>query len=691
MAAIKVTASSGVGAGHVRQNIQFVNSADGEWPTTVRLRGCSRPFAVTGCGSGSAGCDGYSLSAMAVAVGNAASAAVVVPFDPSALGYHCREAVVSNPAGIQEIQVSASFQGAGGGAAAFDDFDATVTEPHCWGERAYCRGVRSTWAGESVTMPPTPSPTVSPTSSFVTVVFQIDMRGWDPNTAPSIRGPMCCAGVTPDTYNPASWCECNADAFDEDGDGIYSLHLELLPMTSPEYSWRPSINQRAPQSRANGHCASAYGNYGFTIETSDLGPDEMVLPVVCFGNISAGAENNVADGECGECLSRAPYAFDSVVIDSDLDGTVDAHDGCPEDDVKVDPGACGCGNSEVSGCCLGCTGRLLVSAKSDEFDDGILDSTKWSPAGGNGFNSEYQYFRDTPENINVTADGVLALTMIKEDFKESWAECRGPPDICMRSTEQSWLCQSNALNCAFTSGRIQSEGKLQFGFGYAEARVRSSRANGLWPAFWAMGGPINGVSEPWPRKGEIDIAEFFNYPEWSGGGGAHTAKHVIHYQTDRAAIYDPATRRYAGASVNPYRADGQWHTYGVEKLPGNVSFYVDNELKATVSCAGFRVALPDGSMADGASYQSSFWPFNAPSFFIFNLAANPTVAAGMALEDFDDRETFDVDWLRVWESPAETHASEHYWTQAGLDRSNSTGDDTWMLPCASASDPWPTG
>ena len=140
MAAIKVTASSGGGGGHVLQNIQFVNSADGVWPTTVRLRGCSRPFAVTGCGSGSAGCDGYSLSAMAVS--DAAVPAVVALFDPSALDYHCREAVVSNPAGIQSIQVSASFQGTGGGAAAFDDFDLTVTEPRCWGELSYCRSVR---------------------------------------------------------------------------------------------------------------------------------------------------------------------------------------------------------------------------------------------------------------------------------------------------------------------------------------------------------------------------------------------------------------------------------------------------------------------------------------------------------------------------------------------------------------------
>jgi len=164
----------------VQQNIQFAVPADAAWPTAVRLRGCSRPFAVTGCGSGSAGCDGYSLSAMAVS--DAAVPAVVVPFDPSALGYHCREAVVADPAGIQEIQISASFQGAGGGAAAFDDFDLTVTEPSCWGELAYCRGLRGIWAGESVAVPPTPSPTVSPSSAFVTVVFKVDMRGWDPST-----------------------------------------------------------------------------------------------------------------------------------------------------------------------------------------------------------------------------------------------------------------------------------------------------------------------------------------------------------------------------------------------------------------------------------------------------------------------------------------------------------------------------
>ncbi len=56
----------------------------------------------------------------------------------------------------------------------------------------------------------------------------------------------------------------------------------------------------------------------------------------------------------------------------------------------------------------------------------------------------------------------------------------------------------------FTSGKVDTEGKLSIHYGLIEVRMRvPNLETGLWPAAWLLGT----VNQAWPAKGEIDMME----------------------------------------------------------------------------------------------------------------------------------------------------------------------------------------
>ncbi len=114
-----------------------------------------------------------------------------------------------------------------------------------------------------------------------------------------------------------------------------------------------------------------------------------------------------------------------------------------------------------------------------------LDENIWNIEvnGDGGGNDELQYYR--AENVlieNYNGKNCLVLSAKKENFKGRLA----------------------------TSGRINTHEKLTFQYGMLEIRLKlPTTANGLWPAFWMLGGDFNTVQ--WPRCGEIDILETGHY------------------------------------------------------------------------------------------------------------------------------------------------------------------------------------
>ena len=130
-------------------------------------------------------------------------------------------------------------------------------------------------------------------------------------------------------------------------------------------------------------------------------------------------------------------------------------------------------------------GKLLWS---EEFNGTSLDSTVWSPYDGNGCqinlcgygNQELEYY--SPNNLSI----------VDVPFEP------GTRALAINAMRQ--VVGSNQ----FTSGKLDSHGKVQVKFGMIEIRAATpSVATGLWPALWMLGTS----PQAWPRDGEIDIME----------------------------------------------------------------------------------------------------------------------------------------------------------------------------------------
>ena len=117
---------------------------------------------------------------------------------------------------------------------------------------------------------------------------------------------------------------------------------------------------------------------------------------------------------------------------------------------------------------------------SDEFRTGNApDSDVWTyDTGGGGWgNGEIQDYQQ--ENVKVE-DGNLVITV--DEQYSIWG------------------------GRTFTSGRIRSNGKLEFQYGTIEAKIKvPDAANGLSPALWMLGTTFPQTT--WPMSGEIDIMQ----------------------------------------------------------------------------------------------------------------------------------------------------------------------------------------
>lgn len=218
----------------------------------------------------------------------------------------------------------------------------------------------------------------------------------------------------------------------------------------------------------------------------------------------------------------------------------------------------------------GCAPPALELVWADEFNGAAGDApdpANWTfdlgtGAGGWG-NGELQYYRR--DNAVLDGDGHLVITARQEDFAGS----------------------------AFTSARLLTKGLREFAYGRFEARIKVPRGQGIWPAFWLLGGDIDQVS--WPACGEIDVLEVrgqapdrvvgsLHGPGYSGGG----------------AVSDTFVRP-GGVGF-----DDDFHVFAIEWDERYVAWEVDGETYQVVTPA----QLPDGAP----------WVFDREFFLLLNVA-----------------------------------------------------------------------
>ena len=210
----------------------------------------------------------------------------------------------------------------------------------------------------------------------------------------------------------------------------------------------------------------------------------------------------------------------------------------------------------------------------DEFNGSngsAPDRSKWIiEAGGNGWgNHELEYYTNRVQNVQVQ-DGNLVITARREGYSDSEGVFRG-----------------------YTSARLKTQHKFQQAYGRFEARIQIPRGQGMWPAFWMLGGDIDQKS--WPACGEIDIMENIGKEP----SVVHGTIHGPGYSADKG-IGSP----FALPTGQNF-SDG-FHIYIVEWEPNVIRFYVDDQLYATRTPAD----LPAGTK----------WVYEHPFFIILNLA-----------------------------------------------------------------------
>lgn len=182
-----------------------------------------------------------------------------------------------------------------------------------------------------------------------------------------------------------------------------------------------------------------------------------------------------------------------------------------------------------------------------------------------------------------------------------------------------------------------------FCYGYFEARVRFTRNNGWWAAFWLYGETNRNAFED---GSEIDIFEDY-YTRIRRGRlpGQIELDHNLHMSYGQTLKSDKRTSAFAGDL-------DAFHTVGCRWSPLGVSFYVDGRLQTnTIAGAKEKAAFFD-AFAAGA--------IRTPLHVILSGQIFKTWGAkdltGMVFP-----EHYLVDWVRVWRCPEDSAGPRLNW------------------------------
>jgi hypothetical protein len=196
---------------------------------------------------------------------------------------------------------------------------------------------------------------------------------------------------------------------------------------------------------------------------------------------------------------------------------------------------------------------------SDEFNGPAIDTSAWTHEIGIKGNNEWGWNTNSSNNSYIS-NGKLVI-VAKSDY---------------------------------TTARLTTQWKKTFTYGRVEARIKLPiGGQGIWPAFWMLGESYNWIG--WPECGELDIMEAIN-DLW----GIHG---TIHYGSTNPYI----PQRNGGVHYPQAHPSGDYHTYAIEWDRYQIRWYFDN-VKYYESSSWW---------AQNSAYPA---PFNAPFFFILNIA-----------------------------------------------------------------------
>jgi beta-glucanase (GH16 family) len=257
-------------------------------------------------------------------------------------------------------------------------------------------------------------------------------------------------------------------------------------------------------------------------------------------------------------------------------------------------------------------GKLLWSDDFVGAKGSQASSTSWTPrfcgqdasnGGGTCHNSEQQYY--IPEAIaqDGSVDGNLIITTKR---------ITQPP-------KNAGICYVGL--CSFTSGRLDTQGKISFKYGFIEASIKMPVGSGNWPAFWMLGDNINQVG--WPYSGEMDIVEIHS-------DRPTTTTSATHFSVTDTPSTCCGNARFVFDEVDVgVNVTIDYHTYAISWLPNSISYYFDGRLVGKTT----------------PSRVSGKWAFNEKFFLILNNAVGSFGGSWANLQS----STMSIDWVRSYQ------------------------------------------
>jgi beta-glucanase (GH16 family) len=246
---------------------------------------------------------------------------------------------------------------------------------------------------------------------------------------------------------------------------------------------------------------------------------------------------------------------------------------------------------------------------SDEFEGSELDRQKWA--------TRYIY------------ENELCDTFPKNEERQRYAD------------HDNHVLRDGALG--LVARKVKPQGKLDFEsglirsyqtfyYGYYEARVKTPRAIGTWPAFWLAVDRDKDGDITWPP--EIDIFDNANNGKdatgktiYSGGvdsdDGDGPQGGKLHWGTkgvDKKGVY------YGSKDLT-----GQWHVYGMLWTPTKLTLWLDGKM---IFVKNYKWVDNEGKVP-------------GPAHVLMNLAVGGPWAGRFGIDEKAFPQTFLVDYVRV--------------------------------------------
>ncbi len=255
-------------------------------------------------------------------------------------------------------------------------------------------------------------------------------------------------------------------------------------------------------------------------------------------------------------------------------------------------------------------GREMSFVWSDEFNgEGAPDPKSWSYEVGYLRNNEAQYYtKDRLENV-FQKDGVLTIKTLKERY-----DIKNRPGNKGREFAE------------YTSGAIESLGKVEWLYGRVDVRAKLPKGKGIWPAIWMMGRNINEVG--WPRCGEIDIMEYVGHTPRT----SHATIHMQKKDGERWQVVSKGrNKRFDAPGEAP---EERFYVYSLEWTKDKLLLLIDNEV------------VLEFNRSDEES-KTPVWPFDKPCYIILNTAIGG--AWGGEIADDTCPTEFLIDYVRLYQ------------------------------------------